>query len=76
MLNVVLHWREHALRRMSAQAVVEDLEVFDERIRKFSAGAAPFTVEQLDPHPASERLDDGVDAPIVKESLTLGGGRR
>jgi hypothetical protein len=55
---------------------MEDLQVFEERVGELCAGAPPLSVEQFDVHSAPKRLDDGVDAPIVKESLTLGGGRR
>jgi transposase-like protein len=51
---------EHAKRRVPALTVVEDLEVFEDRVRELDAGAPSLPVEQLDLHAAPERLDDGV----------------
>jgi hypothetical protein len=47
MLDLKLHWGEHAKRRVPALAVVEDLKVFEERSRKLGTvgiDQAPVTV--------------------------------
>jgi hypothetical protein len=45
---------------MSALAVVEDLEVLEDRIRQLDSGPPDPSVEELDLHPAPERLDHRV----------------
>jgi len=40
---------EHAKRRVPALAVVEDLQVLEDRGRELNAGVPAFAVEQLDP---------------------------
>jgi len=46
-------------------AVVEDLDVLEDRVRELDPGPPSPAVEQFDLHPGPERLDDGVDAPIA-----------
>ena len=65
MLNFVLHWREHAKRRMPALAIVEDLQVLEQGVGELDAGTPPLPVEQLDLHPTPKRLDDGVFIAIA-----------
>jgi hypothetical protein len=45
---------------MTALAVVEDLEVFEDRIRELDPCSPDPPVEEFDLHPAPERLDHGV----------------
>jgi len=45
---------------VAALAIVEDLEVVEDRVRQLDASAPPFSVQQLDLHPAPERLHDRV----------------
>ena len=47
-------WCKHAKRRVPALAVVEDLEVFEDRCGEFEPGAPPLPIEKLDLHPAPE----------------------
>nr|WP_240930615.1 hypothetical protein [Isoptericola sp. BMS4] len=42
---------------MPALAVVEDLEVLDDRVGKFQTGAPPATVQELGLHARPEALD-------------------
>jgi len=51
---------KHAKRRVTALAVMEDLEVFEDRVGQLDAGAPGAAVKELDLHPTPERLDHGV----------------
>src|SRR5687767_6338261 len=55
-----LEWRQHAQRRMSTLTVVEDLQVLEERGGQFQSGGPDLPVQQLDLHPAPERLHQGI----------------
>ena len=54
---------------VSASAIVPDLEVVEDRVGEFDAGAPAAPVEQFDLHPRPERLDHAVDAPIFVNLL-------
>lgn len=45
---------------MAAAAVVEALDVFEDRVGELEAGVPALPVEQFGLHAAPERLDDGV----------------
>ena len=55
-----LEWRQHAERRVSALTVVEGLQVLEERGGQLQARGPGLPVQQLDLHPAPERLHQGV----------------
>ena len=50
---------------MAPAAVVEALDVLEDRVRQFDAGVPPLPVEQLDLHAAPERFGDGVVVGIT-----------
>jgi hypothetical protein len=55
-----LDWGKHAQCRATALAIVEDLEVLEDRVRQLHPSPPAPTVQALDLHPAPERLDHGV----------------
>jgi hypothetical protein len=63
--NLELDWCEHAKRGVAALAVVEDFQVFEDRVGELDASAPAFAVEELDLHSAPERLDDGVVVAVT-----------
>ena len=63
--NLVLDRCKHAKRGVPTLAIVEDLEVLEDRIGELDAGSPTLTVEQLDLHSGPERLDDGVVEAIA-----------
>ena len=56
---------EHAERGVAALAVVEDLEVFEDRVGQFQAGPPLAAVEQFGLHAAPERLDHRVVVAVA-----------
>lgn len=50
MCDVVLHWREHAKRRLPGPGVVEDLQAFKERVGELCARLPSLAVELLAEH--------------------------
>jgi hypothetical protein len=60
MPSLELDGGEHAERRMSALAVVEDLKVLEDRICEFDPCPPPSAVEEFDLHPAPEGFDHRV----------------
>ena len=50
----------HPQGAVAALAVVEDLQVFEDRVGKLHSGVPSLTVQQLDLHPGPERFDDGI----------------
>jgi hypothetical protein len=65
MSSLELDGCEHAKRGVAALAVVEDFQVFEDRVGEFDASAPAFAVEELDLHLAPERLDDGVVVAVT-----------
>jgi len=57
MRSLELDRGKHAERRGMALAVMEDLERLEDRIREFDASSPGLAVQELDLHPAPERLD-------------------
>ena len=57
MSSLELDWGYHAQPRVTALAIVEDLEVLEDRIRGLDPSPPGPAVQQLDLHPAPERLD-------------------
>jgi hypothetical protein len=55
-----LDWCEHAKSRVAPLAVVELLEILEDRVRQLDPGAPALPVQELDLHAAPERLDHGV----------------
>src|SRR3712207_1795888 len=55
-----LEWCQHTERRVSALTVVEDLQVLEERGGQLQARGPGLAIQQLDLHPAPERLHQGV----------------
>ena len=53
---------------VAALAVVEDLEVLEDRVGQLEAGPPPLAVQQLDLHAAPERLDHGVVVAVADRS--------
>ena len=51
---------EHTQGRVAALAIVEDLEVLEDRARQLDSGLPPLPIEELDLHPAPEGFDDRV----------------
>jgi hypothetical protein len=45
---------------VAALTVVEDLEVLEDRVRQLDPGPPAPAIEELDLHPAPERLDESV----------------
>jgi len=56
---------KHAKRRVTALAIVEDLEVLEDGIRELDVGPPVSAVEELDLHPAPEGLDDRVVVAVA-----------
>jgi hypothetical protein len=50
---------------VTALAVVEDFEVFEDRVRELDAGAPAASVQELDLHARPEALDDGVVVAVA-----------
>jgi hypothetical protein len=55
----------HAERRVTALAVVEDLEVLGDRVCELDVCSPAPLVEKLELHPVPERLDDSVVVAIA-----------
>ena len=51
-----LRWREHIERAVAPAVVVERLDVFEDRVGELDPRLSSSAVEQLDLHPAPERL--------------------
>jgi hypothetical protein len=64
-----LYWGLPAEGGVAAAAVVEALDVFEDRIGELEAGVPALPVEQLGLHAAPQRFGDGVDAPIDRKSI-------
>ena len=60
MSSLELDWGKHAKCRVTALAVMEDLEVLEDRVRQLHPSPPAPTVQEFDLHPAPERLDHGV----------------
>jgi hypothetical protein len=60
---------EHAKRGVPTLAVVEDLEVFEDRVREFDACLPSSTVQQLGLHPTPKRFDDGIVVAVADRTL-------
>src|ERR1700680_4278676 len=60
-----LYGREHPERRVTALTVMEDLEVFEDRVRQLASGAPSLAVEEFDLHPTPERLDDRIVVAVA-----------
>src|ERR1035437_5741515 len=58
--SLELDWCKHAQCRMTALAIVEDLEALEDRIGQLDPCTPDAPVEQFDLHPAPERLDEGI----------------
>ena len=67
-LEFVLDGAEHAGGGVAALAVVEDLEVVEDRVGQFQAGAPSLAVEQLGLHPSPEGLDHRVVVAVADGS--------
>jgi hypothetical protein len=60
--------RQHAETRVASPAVVEDLDVFEDRVRELDPGLPAAGVEQFDLRPRPERLDHRVVIAVTNRS--------
>jgi hypothetical protein len=56
---------EHARGRVASLAVVEDLEILEDRVGEFEAGAPALPAWQFGLHPVPERLHQGVVVAVA-----------
>ena len=54
---------------MAALTVVEDRDVFEDRVGEFNTRSSALPVQRLDLHPARERLDQGVAKTVAWRAL-------
>lgn len=67
--SLVLDRGSHPQARVSALAVVEDLEVFEDGVGQFDAGSPPPPVEELDLHPGPERFDHSIIETVAIDPI-------
>ena len=58
----------HAKRRVTALAIVEDLEILEQRGGEFDPRVPPLAVQKLDLDATPERLDHGVVVTVTNRS--------
>ena len=63
--SFILDWCVHSEGWVASLVVVEDLEIFEDRVREFDAGASPFAVQEFDLHAGPDRFNHGVVVAIA-----------